>query len=99
MRNQLLPARTDEAAIRGRRPSTIPRIGPIVATGRFNPGGDGYYASLMVACHRPEMGTSRAFSTHELVFNDERGEWGEWYALCGHYDMSEIDALADLLAR
>lgn len=94
-----LPARTDEVGVFGRRPGCIPSIGPIVATGRFSPGGDGWYASIMVVCQRLEMGRDRAFSTHELVYNDESGESGEWFAIGGHYDMSEIDALADLLTR
>lgn len=89
--------RTNETLIRSILPEYLPGVGKIVATGRFTPGGEGCYSGFFVSCQRPNVASPRlAFSTHHAVWNDEREEW---FSISGHYDMTELDALGDLLKR
>lgn len=70
-------------------PTHIDHIGPVIA---LIPVG---YDRFAVVCHRPRMEVHRAYSTHEVTLTDD----GSWSAYWGHYDMSESDAIRDMIAR
>lgn len=86
--------RDDEAGFRAAVPATVNRF-PILFVGRYVPGGSDTYASAYVLStedrHHPGM-----FSTHMLVFFDERGEW---FLAEGNYCLTLTEAAADLDQR
>jgi hypothetical protein len=75
----------------------------VLTTGRFRPGGDGFYPSIMALAERDEspFGPERRFALIELVHVDDAGNMGDprrrWRVENGTYDMTFEGAYEALL--
>lgn len=87
----------DFLALVARRPPVLNGI-RVLKVGRFRPGGVGCYASAYALAYRKSApcGADRQYSTHELVWDDDRQRW---YLTGGHYDLTWEEAVADLADR
>jgi hypothetical protein len=81
-------------ALMAKRPPVVNGI-RVLKIGRFRPGSIGSYASAYAIGEREDapFGPERRFSTHELVWDEDRQRW---YLTGGHYDLSWDEAVVDL---
>src|SRR4051812_33943136 len=75
--------RYDEAGFRASVPRTVSGL-TILAVSRYRPGGSDYFASAVAVAE----GDPGGFSTHVVVYDDERDEWN---MIVGHYVFDSRD--------
>src|SRR4051812_10807816 len=75
--------RTDEAGFRAAVPREVGGL-TILAVSRYHPGGTGFFASAIAVAE----GDPGGFSTHQLVYDDDRDQW---HVMVGHYLFASRD--------
>lgn len=79
-------------------PDRVPGVpDAVIITHRHERDRDGMYPACIVLAKRENpIFSDRAFSTHEVYFNDDRGKW---FSQAGHYDLTEAEGLRSFSAR
>ena len=81
-------------ACRSSLPETLPTIGGSIVAAIKIPHREGYLPDRAIVVCRRDMPDSRAYSTHEVC-----RQYGHWTANAGHYEMSDSDAMSDMMHR